>query len=403
MGVKVSGEVGKGSMNHNNREHYTENVDPSRTPENITFCREDIQDVYHQLFDEALEKYNAKKTKTRDKIHDYYDHIYRSKQEKPFHEAVFQIGNMDNCACGTPQGYRAAAVLQEFMDTFQRRNPHLRVFNAVLHMDESTPHIHVDFIPIATEQKRGLETRVSLKRALLQQGFKGTSKKQSEWKAWMNSEKAVLEKMATEHDFVVEHGEGGRKHLSLPEFKAAAHELDEAKAELDTIRQQLHEQQELRESQEQELKQLAEEKRRLEEERAALIEETEQISLNIMRQTEKDCEEVLSRFTTQLERLSPPTVTISKHELHEIKPEKGLMGLIKGISLQTIQNMVQALLSMLSWADDVQQELKTAKQLLPKKESLRQRLDAANKSLLQRTPMEKSKQHDTKKRNTPSL
>ena len=50
--------------------------------------------VYHELFDEALAAYNAKKKKTRDKIPDYYEHIRQSKQEKLFHEAIFQIGNM---------------------------------------------------------------------------------------------------------------------------------------------------------------------------------------------------------------------------------------------------------------------------------------------------------------------
>ena len=76
--------------------------------------------------------YNAKKTKTRDKIPDYYEHIRQSKQEKLFHEAIFQIGNMRDCGCGTPDGERAAAALKDFAESFAERNPHLRVFNMVL-------------------------------------------------------------------------------------------------------------------------------------------------------------------------------------------------------------------------------------------------------------------------------
>ena len=134
-------------------------------------CREDLKQVYHLVFDEALAAYNAKKKKTRDKIPDYYEHIRQGKQEKLFHEVIFQIGNKDDCGCGTLDGDRAAAVLKEFAESFQERNPHLRVFNAVLHMDEATPHIHIDFVPVATEQTRGLQTRVSMKQALKQQGF----------------------------------------------------------------------------------------------------------------------------------------------------------------------------------------------------------------------------------------
>ena len=97
MAVKISGMMGTGSMGHNNRKFITENVDPARTEQNITLCRENLKQVYHELFDEALAEYNAKKTKTRDKIPDYYRHIEKSKQERLFHEVIFQIGNKDNC------------------------------------------------------------------------------------------------------------------------------------------------------------------------------------------------------------------------------------------------------------------------------------------------------------------
>ena len=150
MAVKISGMMGTGSMGHNNRKFITENVDPARTEQNITLCRENLKQVYHELFDEALAEYNAKKTKTRDKIPDYYRHIEKSKQERLFHEVIFQIGNKDNCGCETPEGERAAAALKEFAEAFQERNPHLRVFNSVIHMDEATPHIHIDFVPVAT-------------------------------------------------------------------------------------------------------------------------------------------------------------------------------------------------------------------------------------------------------------
>ena len=191
--------------------------------------------------DEALAEYNAKKTKTRDKIPDYYRHIEKSKQERLFHEVIFQIGNKDNCGCETPEGERAAAALKEFAEAFQERNPHLRVFNSVIHMDEATPHIHIDFVPVATEQKRGLAKRVSLKQALAQQGFTGQSKRQTEWNAWVNSEKLVLEQIAQQHSFEVIHGDGGRPHMSLPEYKEAARELEAARQEIEAARAEVSE------------------------------------------------------------------------------------------------------------------------------------------------------------------
>lgn len=88
--------VGKGSLNHNSREFYASNVDPNRSHLNIEFCREDIRNVYHELFDEAQERFNAKQTRNDRRIEDYYEKICSSKQEKPFHEIVLQIGNKDD-------------------------------------------------------------------------------------------------------------------------------------------------------------------------------------------------------------------------------------------------------------------------------------------------------------------
>ena len=239
VGVTIAGMTGHGSTSHNNRTFIAANVDESRTGQNVVFCQEDLKQVYHQVFDEALAAYNAKKKKTRDKIPDYYEHIRQSKQETLFHEVIFQIGNKDDCACGSIGGERAAEVLTEFAETFQERNPHLRVFNAVLHMDEATPHIHVDFVPVATEQTRGLETRVSMKQALKQQGFISHGKNNTEWKSWMEREKQTLAELAKEYGFEIVDLGGGRKHMDLPEYKAAAQRLEAIQERVVTAEQEL--------------------------------------------------------------------------------------------------------------------------------------------------------------------
>lgn len=218
--------TGKGSIQHNNRSFSAKNVDRERSNQNIVFVREDLKQVYHELFDAALAEANAKKKKTRDKIPDYYEHIRQGKQEKLFHEVIFQIGNLDDCGCGTEGGERAAAALKAFAESFQEQNPHLRVFNMVLHMDEATPHLHVDFVPFATGQTRGLSTRVSMKQALLQQGFKGQGRTNTEWKVWMDHEKERLKEIAQAHNFEIISLGGGRKHMELPAYRAAAKELE---------------------------------------------------------------------------------------------------------------------------------------------------------------------------------
>lgn len=167
----ISGMMGKGSVNHNTRAFSAKNVDKERSRDNVEFCHSDIKQVYHELFDKALERYNAKQKRSDRKIDDYYEKIRQGKQEKLFHEVIFQIGNKDDMNVKSAEGQLAKEILIEFMQDFQSRNPNLHVFSAHLHMDEETPHIHIDFVPFIRNSKRGLDTRVSLKGALGEQGL----------------------------------------------------------------------------------------------------------------------------------------------------------------------------------------------------------------------------------------
>lgn len=131
---------GEGSLNHNNRTFSADNVDSSRTNHNVTLINDNIKTVYLELFDQALKSYNDKQTRKERKIKNYYEKISRIKQEKTFHEIVVQIGNKDDMNARDWKGETARDILNEYYHGFQKRNPNLKVFNAVIHMDEETPH-----------------------------------------------------------------------------------------------------------------------------------------------------------------------------------------------------------------------------------------------------------------------
>ena len=215
----ISVEVGKGSTNHNSRKFNAKNTDPERTHLNTDFCNEKIKTVYHELFDEALTRYNAKQKRSDRVITDYYEHIRSGKQEKPFHEIIIQIGNREDTGADTDIGKQAEEALKEYYAGFQQRNPQLRVFSAHLHMDESTPHLHIDFVPYMTGSKRGLDTRVSLKQALAMQGFKGGTREETEWSQWVLSEKEALAELMERYGFEWEHKGTHEKHLSVYEYE----------------------------------------------------------------------------------------------------------------------------------------------------------------------------------------
>ena len=215
----ISFMTGKGSVNHNSRKFHAKNTDPERSYLNVKYCNENVKDVYHELFDEALARYNEKQSRSDRRIEDYYEKIRSGKQEKPFHEIILQIGDKDNMGAKTENGQLAAKVLDKYMRDFQRRNPTLRVFSAYLHMDEATPHLHIDFVPYTTGSKRGLDTRVSLKQALSALGFKGGTRRETELNQWVAYEKEQLAAVMLEHGIEWEKKGTHEKHLSVLDFE----------------------------------------------------------------------------------------------------------------------------------------------------------------------------------------
>ena len=231
--------MGKGSVAHNSRQFKAANVDPERTSLNRRYCNRNIKKVYEELFGEALEKYNAKQTRSDRKIKNYYEKIRTSKQEKPFTELVMQIGNHEDTNAQSEFGAKAAEILDEYMKGFQERNPHLRVFSAYMHMDESTPHLHIDFVPFTTGSKRGLETRVSLKSALAQQGITGGTKYETEWSIFTRREKEQLAEIMERHGIGWKQLDTHEEHLSVLDYKKKmrTQEVEALSTELEALQE----------------------------------------------------------------------------------------------------------------------------------------------------------------------
>lgn len=234
----ISIELGKGVLDHNNRKFIAENVDRERTKNNVEYKNIPLEDAYHILFDGALQRYNDKQKRADRKIDNYLEHIQKSKQEKPFYEIIVQVGNRKDMGIGSRTEQLAKAVLEEYMYHFDARNPYLFVFNATLHMDEATPHLHIDFIPFTTESKRGLDTRVSMKKALERQGCRGSGRSDTETMAWLQSEKEALAYIMKNHGIEWENQGNNREHLSVLEYKREqrSKEVAELEDEVDALK-----------------------------------------------------------------------------------------------------------------------------------------------------------------------
>ena len=254
MSKTISMCQGKGSLSHNNREFTAKNIDPSRTPDNIVFVQQDLGEAYHRLFDGVIADYNAKQKRNDRKIPDYFQHLFNrepsksvikgANKQKSFYEDLVQIGTKDDTGVDTPDGEIAVACLKEYMEDFQERNPNFYVFNAVMHLDEATPHLHIDYIPVG-HFDRGLDTRNAMAKALEEMGH---GKGANAINRWRLAEWEVLHQICIAHGIeisepkksrgysytVEEYGKHQDEIRRLNEEKEQAlSERDEARAELD--------------------------------------------------------------------------------------------------------------------------------------------------------------------------
>ena len=227
--LSISFRVDSGVIEHNNRKIVAKNVDRARICDNIIYRKQDIRQKFEELFGQALSEYNAKQTQKSRRISDYYEHVLKSAKGKPFYEIVVQFGDVESCGLGSGNWETAAKMLDEYMRNFEQRNPNLKVFNAVLHLDESTPHLHIDFIPIARKSERGLSVKVSMKGALREQGFTSANRFQNEWAAWSESERGIMEQILIEHKLSRDNKNVHREHLSVDEYKRVAAQVAEIK------------------------------------------------------------------------------------------------------------------------------------------------------------------------------
>ena len=192
MGKTIAFVKGKGSISHNNRDFIAENVDRDRTAWNVEYIKQPIREAYDQLFGEEIAEYNAKQKRKDRQVTDYLNDIKNSKNgEKQFYEIVVQIGKKDDTGVLDAEGNlsvdakAASEILDEYARSFRERNPNLYLFNAVLHMDEATPHLHLDYIPVAHGYKSKLHTRNSLTKALQEMGIApAVSKTDNETTHW---------------------------------------------------------------------------------------------------------------------------------------------------------------------------------------------------------------------------
>ena len=170
-------------------------IDYSKSDDNKYLVQKDLKELYQEEFGEVLENYNAKQKRNDRKIDDYYKHIQFGKKTALQQEMIIQVGDLNNFISNADYE-KANEILLEWFKDFEKRNPNLKVYNAVIHNDEASPHMHLNFVPVASGYKRGLEKQVSFDRAITQQD--PTLDKTRPFDDWREKEVKILEEMLKE-------------------------------------------------------------------------------------------------------------------------------------------------------------------------------------------------------------
>lgn len=218
---------GRGYLNHNDRSINRvseKSWDPELSRNNIICRNIPIQDAYEQLFGKALSEYNQRQIDVNHperQIKNYYEHISRSKQEKPFYEFVVAFGNMEDKDTDIYPALQRC--LSTYVVDFEERNPNFKVFQKIVHLDEKgIDHAHIDFIPVSTHNKRGLSVKNSFRGALKEMGYTG----KTAFLDWRQSEEKYMAEIMERHGLKFERGSGRDEHLNVRQYQAEAREIN---------------------------------------------------------------------------------------------------------------------------------------------------------------------------------
>lgn len=366
---RISMPQGKGSQLHNRRDYekigreIPDNINTLMTHENVIIVDKDIRVAYREIFGEYLQEYNSKQKRSDRKIDDYYEHILKSKNgEKPFYEDVLQWGRMEDFKAEPRLKEKAKECLVEYARTFEARNSNLKLIGAYVHMDEASPHLHLDYIPVAKGYKTGLQVRNSLDKAMKQMGYTPVkeSRQNNATKLWKENERAYFAELCRSKGLKVEAERNlGRKQFTVSEYKDAQKEmLEEVKADILPVIENYNKQKDdaLNAAIQAKGKAHAEEARyesfkELADEQAKLIDETS----NRIQETSAELDEKLEKLSA-LNELSEKvdnahTLREQKYiiENHVIEPKKSLFGkievpertgvFIQGLNKKQVQNI----------------------------------------------------------------
>lgn len=176
LSFSFSSNMKNTSIKHNERtladkedlKDYGKHINWSKTSDNKILISKPIKQVYKDVFQGAVDEYNAKQKRADRKIKNYFSKVKKSKNLDTQKEFIVQAGKVSQQLDSDPvENERLQKqVLETYLDKFQQTYPQLHVYSAVIHVDETSPHMHLAVVPEASGYRRGVAKQPSFSKAV---------------------------------------------------------------------------------------------------------------------------------------------------------------------------------------------------------------------------------------------
>lgn len=160
---------------HNGREYADYNAWKEQNGLENSFSKQDnvylvgnkdlvknVKDLYKKEFGKAVEEYNKAQTRADRQITNYFNHVSKLKNQQIATELIIQVGSKsdwENLSLKDRQ--KTLPIFQNQIAKFQQDYPDFKIAQAVAHLDESTPHLHVVGIPVGySKNGKGLSKKI---------------------------------------------------------------------------------------------------------------------------------------------------------------------------------------------------------------------------------------------------
>ena len=215
---------------HNNRKYKNVNnkeIDPTLSSENITLrgsnnITNDVKELYKNEFIEAVCKYNLKQKDERRKIVDYLEKMNKDEKNNIAVEFIYQVGDAETWKGRSLEDKKKTKeIFEKAINILEAKG--IKVANATIHLDETSPHLHVVGVPIVENQERGLEKQVSQRKVLTREVLKELREETE--KVFIEEYKRVYKT----NDITLKKGSEIEEHLSVEDYKNTKKMLEVAK------------------------------------------------------------------------------------------------------------------------------------------------------------------------------